>query len=357
MGRKLSRLVVIDEILEHDNADSLELAIIGGWQCVVRKNQFKEGDIALYHEIDSMLPLDHPFYSFLSGRNEREVDGVSYSRIKTMKLRGEISQGLLTEYPPELLMVSFPSERESRENAVDALNNIIDFDKINRIIKYEPKPKANLSGHAKGNFPDFIPKTDQPRYQNIKRQYESARQKGLVFEVSYKLDGSSFTAYVNYDSEGKIYTGVCSRNLELKKDQEGNMFVDLFNELDLDRKLTEYCETGKPIAIQGEMVGPGIQSNFEGLDKVKLYVYNVFDIVGKKYLYPHQARLLVTKLGLDYVPVKHTFAELPPYEELQDLATGPSGLNGKFREGLVFKEEDGDFTFKVISNDYLLKEK
>ena len=194
--------------------------------------------------------------------------------------------------------------------------------------------------------------------QNLTSKIKEAQ--GEEFEVTYKLDGSSFTAYVfryNGEDDG-IFTGVCSRNLELKIDEsnEGNTFVKTFIENDLDAKLRQYhAETDKFIAIQGEMVGPGIQDNFEGLDKVELYVYSVFDIREQRYMLPNEARTAVKFMGLNYVPV---FAERVTLTSLQDILTmadGECGLKGTFREGLVFKSLTRDFSFKAISNRYLLK--
>ena len=342
--RELVRIVKVDDVIPHPNADALELAIIGGWQCCVKIGEFKVGDEAMYFEIDSMLPLDNPVFEFLQGRNERMFEGKRYARIKTMKLRQELSQGLL------LPMSAFNHYAMTDSELLEHLG----------IIKYEPALPACLAGNALGLFPAFIPKTDQERVQNIKRNLEFSINSSEEFEVTYKLDGSSFTAYVfryNGEDDG-IFTGVCSRNLELKIDEsnEGNTFVKTFIENDLDAKLRQYhAETDKFIAIQGEMVGPGIQDNFEGLDKVELYVYSVFDIREQQYMSPNEARTAVKFMGLNYVPV---FAERVTLTSLQDILTmadGESGLKGKFREGLVFKSLTRDFSFKAISNRYLLK--
>tara|TARA_Y100000593_G_C4320160_1_gene343370 strand:+ start:5172 stop:6245 length:1074 start_codon:yes stop_codon:yes gene_type:complete len=356
--RKLAKLVVIDEIKEHPNADSLELAIIGGWQVCVRKGEFAQKGVAIYMEIDSMLPLDNPDFAFLAGRNEREVDGKRYARIKTMKLRGELSQGLLVPITDLAIrdLIGALLEYVEQDDLVEMLNMALSLDYRLGIIKYEPKQSAAvMSGEAKGNFPSFIRKTDQERYQNCKRKYEDACDSGEVFEVSVKLDGSSFTAYVKDDE-----TGFCSRNLELKKDKPGNVFYDMFAKYDLDAKLREFSrkmvDAGN-FALQGEVVGPGIQGNFENLEEHRLFIYSVYDIDAQEYLKPSAASHLVKLMGLDYVPVLKTFCELPPYEELQDWATGPSAFNGKYREGIVFKSEEGDFSFKAVANEYLLKEK
>lgn len=356
--RKLCKLVIIDEIKEHTNADSLEIAVVGGWQCVVRKGEYTPGTICLYHEIDSMLPLDDVRFSFLEGRNEYMVDGKRYARIKTMKLRKEISQGLLTLITdPSLLTLIGGIKWDSHDELlymVDTLNDLIDFDTRYGIIKYVSKSEAaGLSGMAKGNFPSFIPKTDQERYQNIRRTIESIPQ-DTTFELTVKLDGSSFTAYAREDETGERVTGVCSRNLELKLDQEGNAFVDMFKSLNLDEKFRSY---GGNIAIQGEMVGPGIQGNFEGVDERSLYIYSVYDIDAQEYLKPAWARAVVAALGLNYVPVLDPEFKLPAYDDIQSIASGPSGLKGKYREGVVLKSNNCSLSFKAISNEYLIREK
>ena len=193
--------------------------------------------------------------------------------------------------------------------------------------------------------------------QNLTREIEKAQ--GEEFEVTYKLDGSSFTAYAFKSSEDEVYTGVCSRNLELKIDESnsGNTFVQTFISNDLDGKLREFYRlTNKLVAIQGEMCGPGIQNNFEGLDKVELFVYSVFDIREQQYMAPDVAKIAVELMGLQYVPVyteRHVLTE--SIGELLTLADGESGLRGKFREGLVFKSLSRDFSFKAISNRYLIK--
>lgn len=371
--RQLAKLVIVDDVVEHSNADALELVIIGGWQCCVKKGEFKKGDMGVYFEIDSMLPLDIPAFEFLQGRNEREFEGKRYSRIKTIKLRKELSQGLLLpiesinwkELPSSQghCLVSFrDSEIGSGLTSPEEFCTLVtQLTQILGVVKYEPALPACLSGNAKGLFPSFLRKSDQERIQNLKREHEKSI--GEEFEVTFKLDGSSFTAFVFRDGgeEQNIYTGLCSRNLELKVDESNaeNTFVQTFNNYDLDSRLREYYnETGNFIAIQGEMVGPGIQNNFEGLQEVQLFVYNVFDIREQKYLLPDDARKVVEELGLNYVPVfkaVHQLTESIP--QLLEMAEGPSGLNGKYREGLVFKSLTRNFSFKVISSTYCLAER
>ena len=371
--RKLLRVVVIDEIVEHPNADALELAIVGGWQVCVKKGEFKAGDMAIYAEVDAMLPLDHPTFSFLEGRNQYTIDGVQYSRVKTIKLRKELSQGIL-----------FPLNSTNHIEGEDLTGQF-------KVIKYEAVPErvpGTQLGSMKKNrsFPAFVRKTDQERVQNITRAYNAAVATGEEFEVSVKLDGSSFTAYIKGDQ-----FGVCSRNIELQLDPEkwsigrqikeyfvqvkrhgfkyakwvkgvepeANSFTALFNELNMKEKLAQAREyLSGDLAIQGEMVGPSIQGNFEGVDKNRLFVYSVFDIDRQEYILPETAQSIVKRIGLDYVPVLHHRMKLPEtVAEVLKLADGPSALGGKYREGIVMKSLSRDFSFKIISNEYLLKEK
>lgn len=372
--RKLLRVVVIDEIVEHPNADALELGIVGGWQACVKKGEFKAGDKAIYAEVDAMLPLDNPLFSFLEGRNQYTVDGVDYSRVKTIKLRKELSQGIL-------FAINGPTHFEEGT----------DLTELYKVIKYEAVPErvpGTQLGSMKKNrsFPAFVRKTDQERVQNITRAYNAAVATGEEFEVSVKLDGSSFTAYIKGDQ-----VGVCSRNIELQLEPEkwsigrqikeyfaqvkrhgfkhakwvkgvepeANSFTALFNELGLKQKLIEAREyLSGDLAIQGEMVGPSIQGNFEGVDKNRLFVYSVFDIDRQEYVLPETAQSIVKRIGLDYVPVLHHRMKLPEtVAEVLKLADGPSALGGKYREGVVMKSLSRDFSFKVISNNYCLLEK
>lgn len=352
--RKLARLVVLDEVIAHPNADALDIATIGGWRVVAQKGLYVTGDIACYFEVDSWIPNE--IAPFLSKDKEPKVyEGVKGERLRTIKLRGELSQGLL------IPVKELPNGDKIAELVTDELLSGFDVDLTETlgILKWERPVNANLAGLAKGNFPQFIRKSDQERVQNLKRQYQDAVDSQEEFNVTFKLDGSSFTGYVKKNAEDVVVTGVCSRNLELKfEGNEENLFVKTFNKYNLDDKLRTYhAVTGRNIALQGEMVGPGIQSNFEGLDEVELYVYNVFDIDAQQYMLPGEARHVCDDLDLKMVPTFSVRMILPQtIGEVLLMADGDSGLKGKFREGLVFKSLTRHFQFKSISNRYLLKQ-
>jgi RNA ligase (TIGR02306 family) len=354
--RKLARLVVLDEVIAHPNADALDIATIGGWRVVAQKGLYVTGDIACYFEVDSWIP--HEIAPFLSKDKEPKVyEGVKGERLRTIKLRGEISQGLLI--PVDELPNSNEIVAELNRQALSSMGGFdIDLTEQLGILKWERPVNANLAGLAKGNFPQFIRKSDQERVQNLKRQYQDAVASNEEFNVTYKLDGSSFTGYVKKNAEDVVVTGVCSRNLELKfEGNVENLFVKTFNKYNLDDKLRTYhAVTGRNIALQGEMVGNTIQGNFEGLDDTQLFIYNVFDIDTQQYLLPGEARHVCNDLDLAMVPTFNPRMPLPAtIAEILLMADGPSGLNGKFREGLVFKSLTRNFQFKVVSNRYLLK--
>ena len=357
--RKLARLVVLDEVIAHPNADALDIATIGGWRVVAQKGLYVNGDVAVYFEVDSWIPTE--IAPFLSKDKEPKVyEGVKGERLRTIKLRGEISQGLLipvTELPNSGEILA-----QLNQQALESMGGFdIDLTETLGILKWERPVNANLAGLAKGNFPNFLRKSDQERVQNLKRQYQDAVANGEEFNVTYKLDGSSFTGYLReYNGgEGKEITiGVCSRNLDLKfEGNEGNLFVQTFIKYDIEAKLRAYHQaTGRSLAVQGEMVGPGIQNNFEGLDEIKLFIYNVFDIDKQQYLLAGEARQVCNDLDLEMVPTFSVRMQLPEtIGEVLLLADGDSGLKGKFREGLVFKSLTRNFQFKAVSNRYLLK--
>lgn len=324
MERKLAKIVVIDAIIPIENADAIELAIIGGWKVVVKKGEFKPSQKAVYFEIDSWIPESIAPFLF----EGKEFNGVKGARLRTKKLRGVISQGLLLPVPEAY------AELEEGTDVTDEFG----------IQKYEKLLPEQLRGLAKGNFPSFIPKTDQERIQNLSK--EIGKYDGELFEVTLKLDGSSITVFVN---NGEC--GVCSRNLELKED-DSNAFWKIAKKLDIHQKI---LSTGRNLAFQGEMLSPSIQGNYEKVDDLCMYVYDVFDIDENRYLLPSERLTLCEALGIEQVPLLGYYSLVPDIEDILSQADGEGMNKGVKREGLVFKHMDSDFSFKAISNSYLLK--
>ena len=364
--RKLASIAEITYIKPIEGADAIECAIVnGGWPVVVKKGEYKVGDVAIYLEIDSWVP--HELAPFLSkGQEPREYNGVKGERLRTVKLRGQISQGLLlpltipSNYDEEPAYVHEPVGDQSR--CYILYNNLgDDVTEELGIQKWEPPIPAQLQGMMKGNFPHFIPKTDQERCQNLRKDIFETH-KDEIYEVTTKLDGSSMTVYVK---DGEI--GVCSRNIDLKE-TEGNSFWKAAREQNIVDALLEISkDKGEEYAIQGELIGEGIQGNPEKLKGQRFYLFDIYSITEGRYLKPHERYSIMDKMNIIYsadvehVPFIDTVCgvtnEFVTIDDLLAFAEGPSLNPQTKREGLVFKSYDSDFTFKAIANSYLLKNK
>jgi RNA ligase (TIGR02306 family) len=337
--RKLATIRKIDAIGPIEGADAIEVATVGGWKVVIKKGEFAVGDLAVYFEIDSWMPVElAPFLS--KGKEPREFEGIKGERLRTVKLRGQISQGLLLPIEPTCA------------NIVSELFEGLDVSFPLNIVKWEKAIPAQLAGLVKGNFPTQIPKTDQERVQNLTKEIEAAQ--GSVYEVTEKLEGSSMTCYL---IDGEF--GVCSRNLDLKRDEKNAFWQAAIRE-DIETKMRDTGPDAQ-FAIQGELIGPGIQGNIYKLMFIEFRVFDVYNILSGEYLTPVFRKALIERMGLKHVPVLESNFKLETdVEGLIAKAEGKSvmgDITGPEREGLVFKQVDGGMTFKAISNKYLLAEK
>lgn len=340
MSRKLATIREVKEILPIDGADSIELAIIDGWQCVVKKGEFKKFDCGVYFEIDSLLPCE-PVFSFLESKGRKKnADGTEGYRLKTIKLKGQLSQGLL-----------MPIDLFFTQHNLSLGDDVTD---ILHVTLYEPPVSPQLQGISKGSFPSFIPKTDEERIQNldIKDLY------GDYF-VTEKIDGTSATYYLD-DND---CLNVCSRNLNLKQ-SDSNLYWKVAIWLDIENKLKNFNKDfHSRYAIQGEIVGEGIQGNPYKIKGQQFYIFNIFDILKVKYVIPLLASGMCNNcLYIPHVPIINECFTIQPDTTIDDLllfSDGKSQLN-KYtqREGVVFKRDVsglyGKQSFKVISNKYLL---
>lgn len=355
--RKLVSIVKIDDILPIENADAIEAAVIGGWTVVVKKNEFHSGDRVLYFEVDSILPKGVPQFEFLMNRScgvysTDEGDNLEGHRLKTIKLRGKISQGLVIPIPVDWKTLPNTSTYIFKDENDESylINEDGDFSRPFGVKKYEKRISATLGGDVKGYFPSFIPKTDQERVQNLKREFAEYVNSGMQFEATEKLDGTSCTMFFN---DGEF--GVCSRNLELKNTTE-TVYWEMARLYDVESKLVAY---GRNIAIQGEIIGTGIQNNQYGLvNQRKFFVFDIYDIDNKRYFNSDERRDWCQEHDMLHVPVvsaEYKF-DSPDVMDAIPIADGATNLNGTPREGIVFKSlSDPSVSFKIISNKWLLK--
>ena len=339
MTRKLATIRKIEEIIPIPDAEKICSYRVGGWNVVDQIGRFEVGDAVIYVEVDSWVP--HTIAPFLSrGKEPREYQGIPGEKLRTIKLRNTLSQGLIL--PLETL-----GYEGTQKLSYILLDQDDDVTQNLNIVKWEAPVPPQLSGEVAGNFPSFIPKTDQERCQNLVDEIqEYANQR---FEVTEKLDGSSMTCYF-YNG----HFGVCSRNWELKF-SDANTFWQTAVSLEIQRILSDHATN---IAVQGELIGPGIQGNKYKLSTHKFMIFDIYDVDNFRYLLPDQRRSLVAKLGMEHVPIiweQYTMSRSVP--TILELADGSSRLNTHTkREGLVFKHNSENFTFKAISNKFLLSE-
>ena len=336
--RQMATIRTIDSIEPIENADKIEVAKLGGWEVVVGKGDFSAGERVIYFEIDSALPLDDSRFEHLASRGSRIVDDKPVHVLKTIRLRGVYSQGLvmpLRDFEPEVNHVEF--------------SGATSLDEVLSVFKYEPPVPQSISGQVAGGFIGGIPKTDAKRVQNLSvKQYNQLLEQGR-WVATEKIDGTSGTFY-NDPEEG---IRAASRNWELMRSEE-QVHWNMVDKYDLQNRI--------PVGwvVQGEVAGPGIQRNPLALKEVSLFVFRVIDDAGRdvpRILWPEDLRLWAAPIYEDLV--------LPPtIEEAVAQVNGIKSLvtPGRLTEGVVWWDKDGrDFPFlgrpgfKVISNKFILK--
>jgi RNA ligase (TIGR02306 family) len=391
--RKLITIRKIADVYKHPNPEvnALWIIKIDGWQCVTNYPDYKVGDEIVYIEVDAFVPVDREQFAFLADR-AITWKGNFGARIKTIKLKGEYSQGLVIP-TFEFTAEEIQSIREFTDYEEPSLGEIgaVDEGSIAEpvtplgILKWEPynpEEQARLGGATKGNWPFFLPKTDEERIQNMFHGFGNRKEtykgfytnvetgaaveyerrykfiKDTDYEVSLKLDGSSMTLY--YDA-GTF--GVCSRNLEVQEDSD-LAFAKEAKRLFAKEALT--C-LGRNIALQGELIGPGIQGNNEQLAALEFRIFTIFDIDPRQYLTAAAREALIYDLNVFqkvngrplflHVPVlERRHFDFATVDEALDYADGFSMNPKVMREGLVWKcIEDPSVHFKCISRKYQMK--
>ena len=336
--RNLASVQIVKAVNPILGADAIECVDILGWKCVTKKGEVKVNDPVVYIEIDSLLPRApwNEFF-FKPGRD----DGATSYRLRTVKLRGQVSQGLVL--PLNILGADVHTFVEGQ-----------DITELLGIVKYEPAISPQLAGMVKGPFPSYIPKTDETRVQAEPGVLDEVRGKPVV--ITLKMDGSSGT-FFQYQNG----FGVCSRNLEFKEDGD-NTFWKVANRYNLK---DGFAKLVRNLAVQAELCGPGIQKNRLNLKDHDIYGFNAYDIQTAKYLDFDEALDIFTFLGIPSVPLIYNGIFDPSWgiAELLEMAKGKYDGTQNHREGIVTRpiEEThspilkGRLSFKIINQDYLLK--
>jgi RNA ligase (TIGR02306 family) len=361
MERKLATVRKINDLSPIEGADKIEVVTIDGWKIVVAKDVgHKVGDMVVYCEIDSFLPIREEF-EFLRKSSYKKMGDQEGFRLKTIRLRGQVSQGLVLPLSvlksTDVVMTKTTKQEWGNqielfaEDGIPMVNIGDDVTELLGIVKYEPPIPAELAGKVKGLFPSFLRKTDEERVQNIAVEYSALSwYTEHKFYVTEKLDGSSATFYFK---DGVF--GVCSRNLELLE-TEGNTFWKIARELKLEEWLGTFDNN---LCLQGELIGEGIQGNPYKIKGQTVRFFNGFNIDAQENIPFLEFIELIEKMKLQTVPILEFNFKLPEsIEKILEYADGKSELNSNFdREGVVVRSYDRTISFKSISNQFLLNEK
>lgn len=348
--RKLVSICKVEKITPIIGADLIEAISIKGWIVVAQKGIHSVGDTVLYFEIDSFLPsTDSRFESFMKF-GTRTFNGVVGHRVKTVRLRGVYSQGII------MPLSEFPE--------IDWILEDYDYSEAVGVVKWERSEEIGMIGDAKGSFPSFLRKSDQKRIQNLYGKLSNSSLATELFIGTMKMDGSSITVFQyppEYQEEGQEDVGYCSRNQQLKIPVDGEDAGKFYQGADKSNLFGKVRMLnllyGGYYAIQGELVGPGIQGNFEKFEQYQVFAYNIFDIQKQQYVDYSTFRDMSERLGLQICPVVYEPAPIlsQPLETILTMADGKGVINS-YREGIVWKQMRGTTQFKAISNKYLAKE-
>lgn len=352
--RALASVRKISALNPIHGADKIEVADIDGWKVVVKKDQFSVGQLVCYFEIDSWIPTGlAPFLS--NGKTPKVYFGIEGERLRTVKLKGQISQGLVISLQEVFTYLLY------KGISPPCVEEHFDLTEVLGILKFEKELPPSVSGFIKSTFPSTIPKTDQDRIQNCfawiqdKIKYEEIADSWFVTE---KVEGSSCTFYLDLDGN----FSVCSRNNVLVFD-ENNSFCKAAASLNIEEKMRGEYLFG--FALQGELIGPGIQGNIYGRTEPGFLLFDMYDERYLCFCAPDVTEDWAEMvLGIPHVPVidRNMSIRNLSIEDLLKLADGQTLVNDDhkpvLREGLVFvNNEDPSISFKVISNAYLLGEK
>ena len=335
--RKLVSIQKVLAIIPIPGADAIELAQINGWQCVVKKREFSVGDLGVYFEIDAVPPIEGPhreLFSFLWKGQDRPAPSL---RIRTVKLRGQLSQGLL------MPLAAFPE--------LAGLQDGQDCTEVLGVHKYEPPPPDGMGDYG-GPFDARVPKTDEPRLQSAPRVLDELR--GLPYCVVEKCDGTSCT--VTADLEGVVRVYGRSHCIA----EADNIFWRAVR----GTKILEAMHHNPDLAVQCEIVGPRIQKNRLGLHAIEPRAFNVF----RKSTGVHLGQAQLDQLCREWeIPQAEVLERGDNFQHTQEsllrLADGCYRETNNPREGIVVRPETlrysetlkGRLSFKVINNTFLLK--
>ena len=381
--RELAYIVTIDEIRPIEGYDRVEYARVGGWWVIIKKDQFKVGDMAIYIEVDSKVPEKEPFM-FLEKRK---------FKVKTLKMCKVISQGLLMEpadfgwkiedlqvgdFVTEKLGIVYAEAEDNKRKAKSADKYKLMAQRNGKLFAKQPfrwlmkrdwgkkllfvffgKKKDKKSG-----WPAWVVKTDEERCQNMPWLFPGNDEEWIATE---KVDGTSTTFTMKGFGKGRQFY-ICSRNVVFDKPDkqcyyETNVYTEMAQKYNIEKVLEEilfrYSAVCNFVTIQGETYGEAVQRRDYGLKGRDFKAFNVilgYEDGHTERLNPMDMKELLDEFGVPTVDIVDEHFKIPATcEELLVLAGGPSAIDGGMREGLVFRSYDGARSFKAVDNNFLLK--
>lgn len=379
--RELAYVVKVDEIRPIEGADRVEVAIVNGWHIMVRKDQFKPGDLAVYFEIDSKVPAEEPFM-FLEPK---------HFKIKTQKyFKGTvISQGLLMSFEDfgwekdayklgdfltQKLKVTYAVEEDNARKAssVDKYKKMAQ--RHGKLFSHQPfrwlmrrtwgKKVLFLffgkTSDKKTGWPAWVAKTDEERVENMPWIFDNKSP----FVATEKIDGTSTTFTIKRGKFGKNDFYVCSRNVVFDKPDKNcfydtNVYIEMAEKYDIE-KILESILTDDPtldwVTLQGETYGAGIQKRDYGLKEHRFAGFNF--ITSKEGRWDSvRAAKFMTQYNIPWVPILDENYILPDtIEELRAFSHSEgSRIDGVIKEGIVFRSQDGSMSFKCVDPEFLIK--
>ncbi|KAI4864258.1 RNA ligase, DRB0094 family [Hypoxylon rubiginosum] len=384
MGRKLVTIRQITDLRPVANTPAFEIAVVDGWTCAVRTGVFTKGELVVFFEIDSFLPApaDDPRYQ--PQHNPLHTGVITWQGAKGIHVRSimvnkshEISQGVVLKLYAFPEIESIYLDYSTVLGPETGLQNMADICFAEKLGVKKWQVATAEATTSLGRPPVFFPKTEIERVQNIKTLFTKSKYASAVFQESVKMDGSAMTVYY-VRKESQFYkslprlppgaradmangrVGVSSRNHDLSECAAGGQSSSSqFWAMALHYRLPRQLERlGRNVAVQGELVGSSVASNRHGYaaGRHDFYVYGIFDVDAQRYLHPAEAAVRAAQLGLRHVPVLG-YVRIRDVagscEELLRRAEGV-GMNGRRREGLVYKNVEDGRWFKVGANDYLL---
>lgn len=373
--RALAHVEIINDIQPIPNADKIVVASVLGWKVVIRKDEFQIGDKIIYIEIDSKVP-ETPYFEFLRDRK---------FKVKTIKLRGQLSQGLIAplsilgrdaaigeDVTKELGITYYVAEDNARKApSVDKYkvmaqrhSNLFKRPLFRWMMRRTWGRKLlfiffGKKKDKKNAWPQWVKKTDEERVQNMPWILDDKSE----WIATEKIDGSSATYTMKRNHFGKNQFFICSRNVVFDKPDkpcfyDTNIYVEIAEKYNIEEVLNQLLKTHsnwKWVTIQGEIFGGKVQ--------LRDYSTKVHDFRAFNFITSEDGRfnstigkMILKDYNIPWVPIVDTNFIMPDtVDELLEIAAGPSKIDGFPREGLVFRSKDGTKSFKAVDNGFLMK--